>query len=1133
MSLDNLHAAALKQNLRRSPTREELFDYIVAQQEQLAELKTQQKVLEKQVDIAHKEASKAHHHHHHNHRRHRHHKNRSKERTDANLDNSIDSSSMISSERRSKSHHHRSKVDKNLTAEANRQVHDHIKQLQEQLELIRQKRRKIKSDKGEEPIDRALDKSIDQSLMDDLKEKTLVKNGRDKENQLLRPPVKQLTRDAQTGKEDDLHNNRLSPIPTPMSSNRSPLNSRSSSIERAITKRELLRESAKEKWNRSFMEDLADDQLIKELSKSPANQDILKELLPKISINTDDKNRELNYNEILEKNLKLNPAQNWLTDPLDEYTYSERSPIEPLSPFGGRRGVFRPISADGNVLSPSEDRRDLLTGESGFSFSNLPINSARGVDRKETSSPIPRNYFDEDNIEGYISKKANNLITGDIDLLGNRKGSNQMGNQMNSQMGNQMSNQMGNQMSNQQAMNQTSGNSMANDLMANSQMANNQMANNQMANNATTSDKMTNTRHGMTSAEEQQYNLLRKQEEQLIERLESELMNEKTKQKELMDKKNEIERRQIEHDIELEKTKRHLLEQQNLFQEQQQLLMNQRQEIEIERWRMEQEKNQLKHEHEMSLKRDQFEQQKVLNQQLEQQRRAFDQQLQSQKALQEQLQKELEHQRQLQIKNQQQSANAMLNTVMSNAAMSSAQQPFGSNLPAQSANFFNDPQQLLAGQRNLQSPTSMHHPPPSQSAANQQQKMQSLNAKKSPLTSPLQSLQSLLPHALQPKSLQNQLAQQSQQQLQNQLHQSQLQNQLHQQQHAQLQSQLQQQSQQLQQQSQQLQNQLQQQQSQLQSQLQNQMAQQQSQLHSQMQQQSQQLQNQLQQQSQFPNQNEPAKPRRHRLGQEEHPHQYSAFKPPMHSNSKLNLIDSPKSSFNAINQITTPFISTEQRPSSPRPQFAANPGMLSSTSSLTRQQPVGVMSSFGTPTGGQQQQFGQQQLGQQQQFGNRSQERLNRSRQNFFGSGELDQANKTNQYFGSGGNLNLSRTEMNFAGNTNLAPTANYNNKNLSTGSLHLAQQQQQDNRLISGQPKPKQTHSREQFRMGLGYQQDQYDQRLYSSHTNLNANQHSFINGPRRNSMMGKNSTIPITIPCFVSFVKHLSADKVRSKFA
>ena len=976
MSLDNLHAAALKQNLRRSPTREELFDYIVAQQEQLAELKTQQKVLEKQVDIAHKEASKAHHHHHHRRHRHPHKANRSKEREANNLDNSIDSSSMISSERRSKSHHHRSKVDKNLTAEANRQVHDHIKQLQEQLELIRQKRRKIKSDKSVEPeleqIDQALDKSIRPSLLDNLKEKTNIQNSRDNENRLLRPPEKQATRGSQTGKEDDLHNNLLSPIPTPMSSNRSPLGSRSSSIERAITKRELLRESAKEKWNRSFMEDLADDQLIKELSKSPANADILKELLPKISINMDDKNRDtLNYNEILEKNLKLKP-QNWLTDPLDEYTYSERSPIEPLSPFGGRTGVFRPISADGNVLSPNEEKSkgDLLTGESGFPFPNLQI--ARGVDRKETSSPIPRNYFQEDNIEGYISKKVNNLITGDIDLVGR---------------GNR------NSMNSQQAMN---------DHM----MSGNLMANNLMANNAADS---TTARNSMITnpEQEQQFNLLKKQEEQLIERLETELMNEKAKQKELQDKKNEIERRQLEHDIELEKTKRHLLEQQNLFQEQQQLLQNQRQEIEIERWRMEQEKNQLKHDHEMNSRREQFEQQKVLNQQLEQQRRAFDQQLANQKALQEQLQKELEHQRQLQIKHQQQSANA-LNPAMSQAPM------FAAGRPAQSVNFFNDTQQSTS-LRNLPSPPPLH-PLQQQNTAAGQQQMSSLNTKKSPLTSPLQSLQSFLPHALQPKSLQNALQQQAQ--------------------------------------------------------LQNQQFQTANQLQS----------------------NEPTKPRRHRLGQEDHSHQYSAFKPPLHSNSKLNLIDSPKSSFNAINQITTPFISTEQRPSSPRPPFTTNPGMLSSTSSLTRQQPVGLMSSFGSPGG--------------QQFNNRSQEHLNRSRQNFFGSNEFDHSNKTNQYFGSGGNLNLSGQEMNFTGNTNFA-ASNYNNKNLSTGSLHLAhqqqqQQKQQDNRLISGQQKPK-THSREQFRMGLGYQQDQYNQRPYSSHTNLNANQHSHINGPRRNSVMGK----------------------------
>lgn len=276
MSLDNLHAATLKQNLRRSPTREELFDYIVAQQEQLSELKTQQKVLEKQVDIAHKEATKAHLHHHH-HRRHKHHKlNRSKEH-DHNFDNSIDSSSMISSERKSRSHHHRTKLDKNLTAEANRQVHDHIKQLQEQLELIRQKRRKIRTDKNDSELDRidqALDKSIDSSLLNTLKadltknleiEKNKIQNSKDRQetkSDLLKPPSKQGRIEDKGTKEDssnnlnsnDLHNNLLSPIPTPLSSNRSPLGSRSSSIERAIAKRELLRESAKEKWNRSFME---------------------------------------------------------------------------------------------------------------------------------------------------------------------------------------------------------------------------------------------------------------------------------------------------------------------------------------------------------------------------------------------------------------------------------------------------------------------------------------------------------------------------------------------------------------------------------------------------------------------------------------------------------------------------------------------------------------------------------------------------------------------------------------------------------------------------------------------------------------------------------------------------------------
>ena len=254
MSLDNLNTAALRQNLRRSPTREELFDYIVQQQEQLSELKTQQKVLEKQVDLAHKEASKAHHHHHHH--KHRHRKTRTGKENDNLENNSIDS--MISSERKaseSRSHHKSSRINKNLTAEANKQVHDHIKQLQEQLELIRQKRRKIKTDKNAEheleQIDQALDKSIDSSFLDNINKKLNSKDlNKDKkgnsiinDNLLKLPTGKSKDRDS----IDETHSNLLSPIATPLSSNRSPLNSRSSSIERAITKRELLRESAKGK----------------------------------------------------------------------------------------------------------------------------------------------------------------------------------------------------------------------------------------------------------------------------------------------------------------------------------------------------------------------------------------------------------------------------------------------------------------------------------------------------------------------------------------------------------------------------------------------------------------------------------------------------------------------------------------------------------------------------------------------------------------------------------------------------------------------------------------------------------------------------------------------------------------------
>ena len=994
MSLDNLNTAALKQNLRRSPTREELFDYIVAQQEQLSDLKTQHKVLEKQVDIAHKEASKAHHHHHHKHHRHLK-KTRSKERD--NLENSIDSSSMISSERKSRHHHHRSKLNKNLTEEANRQVHDHIRQLQEQLELIRQKRRKIRTDKAEDPeldqIDQVLDKSIDPSLLANFKNKNEIKNLKDRlqqqqqqlQNSLLRPPKKE-TKNVAT-KEDDfnnnlnaseLHSNLLSPIPTPLSDNRSPIGSRSSSIERAITKRELLRESAKEKWNRSFMEDFADEQLIKELTKSPASQEILKELLPKISINVDDKSKDmLNYNERLEKNLKLNQSQNWLTDSLlddlQSYTYSEqKSSIESLNPFAGRTGVFRPINAD----KSGSKTNNPLTDESNFAFSNLQ--NSLGIDRKETSSPLPNNnnYLQnlQNNIEGFINKKENNLITGNIDLLGGK-------------------------------MNQI---------------------NNIIARNSNVLSKVNN--------KEEELHKKQQQEDKLIEKLESELRTEKLKQQELLNKKFEIEQRQVEHELELDRSKNQLLEQQNLFQEQQQLLQNQRQEIQIERWRLEQEKNQLKHEHEMTIKNEQFEQQKILNQQLDQQRRAFEQQLQTQKLLQDQLQKELEHQKQLQIKNQQQqqqklqqqqqflnNQTSLLNTAISNQQQQHQQQQqqqqhqslFNNQRQLQSQNYFNDSPHILQSQ-NLQS-SSLHQ---LQQTPNSN-KLLSSNRK-----SPLQSLQSLLPQSLQPKSLQQQ-----------QLNQSNL-------------------------------------------------------------------------------INEPPKSsRRHRLGQEDIHHQqqqqpqFSAFKPPLHSNSKLNLIDSPKNSYNAINQLTTPFISTEQRAPSPRPPFTSNPGMLSSTSSLTRIQPVGLNSpspsSFASHLNQQQQQQHQQQFA----TINRSHENLNRSRQNFFGSNEFDslhpsQAKSGSQYYGSGGNL--TKAEMNFRNsnsnnlNSNLA--SNYNqNKNLSTGSLHHLTSQ---DRPISG---AQQLNRNNHLRAGNYPQQDQLDQRQYSSHTNLHSNSHlNIINAPRRNSVMG-----------------------------
>lgn len=266
MSLDNLHAVALRQNLRRSPTREELFDYIIQQQEQLAEIKTQQKVLEKQVDLAHKEASKAHHHHHHKH--HRHHKSKSKDRD--NLDNSIDSSSMISSDRKQDRKHHKSKLNKNLTVEANKQVHDHIKQLQEQLELIRQKRRKIKTDKNVDgdidEMNQQLDKSIDQSLLYNVNRKLNAKdwsknkneldvtnnliNEQNQNNNFLKLPGQSRENENNLNTDSNIleesHDNLLSPAPTPLS-NRSPLGSRSSSIERAIAKRELLKESAKGK----------------------------------------------------------------------------------------------------------------------------------------------------------------------------------------------------------------------------------------------------------------------------------------------------------------------------------------------------------------------------------------------------------------------------------------------------------------------------------------------------------------------------------------------------------------------------------------------------------------------------------------------------------------------------------------------------------------------------------------------------------------------------------------------------------------------------------------------------------------------------------------------------------------------
>lgn len=650
------------------------------------------------------------------------------------------------------------------------------------------------------------------------------------------------------------------------------------------------------------MEDLADEEFIKELNnKNMSEQDfILKELLPKISVNQDDKNNYLNYKEILEKNLKLNQAKNWLTDSLDEHTYGEKSPTnEPLSPFGGRTGVFKPINSDKNNQS-GRSKLDLLTGADknyeNFSFS---LQNKNLQNRNETMSP--NNYYLTDNIEGIIEKKENNVITGNIDIF---------------------------------------------------------KVNNKNVNNV-------------------QDNLLKRQEDKLIEKLENELMNEKLKQNDLLKKKHEIEKKQIEHELELGKTKKQLLDQQNLFQEQQQLLQNQRQELQIERWRMEQEKQQLMHQHEMNIKKEQLDQQQVLNQKLEQQKRNFEQQLQNQKIMQQKLQNELEHQKQLQIKNQKQS-------ILNNQASMLKQQQTNQLLNEQQKQIDlinsisnNNQQQQIQNEieQQLKSQKMNQQLQNSQKFSNNQLSPNNMpNNKKFHLNSPLQSLQSLLPQSLQSKSYQAN------------------------------------------------------------------------------------HQNQLQQTSQInlnsiePPKNPRKHPSKHRLVVQEDDSLFSAFKPPMHSNSKLNSINSPKNSFFAIDLISSNIPTDQQRPVSPRPSFNTDPsGLLSSNSSLTRQRPVGFSNSFNN----------------QQQLNKKSQD-------NFYDSFEFEQSNKSNQYFGSGSKLN---------------------NLNRSTGSLHMQE------RLISTQ----QQHSKlnnlnNQLRPSGNNRLNEYDHRQYSSHNNLNQN----FNNSRRNSAMG-----------------------------